>query len=218
MEDDGWCSRLLLRLWQGVGPSLNETSTNLSELAHAAAQGNAEAFRQLVEEFTPACYAIAVRILRNEAESQDILQETFLRVWRRLPTLKDGKAVRGWVFQICRNAALDRRRYLARRPQVELERDLASGGVNPESMMAGAQEDAALGRAVARLKEKHRVVLLLRDVDGMSYKDIALALGIAEGTVDSRLHRARKQLEKLLHVEELRDQPIVTTRRAHNEV
>ncbi len=155
---------------------------------------------------TPTAYRLVLRILGSPPEAQDVLQESYIRVWQQLPKLRNTEAVGGWIYRICRNAALDQRRFLGRRPTVPLE-DL---GAAPESHGPAAQVETAqrlqtLKSGLERLNEKHRLVLVMREVDGMSCEAIAEALGIRIGTVDSRLHRARKQMATFLSRAEKRE-------------
>ncbi|MEW5854997.1 MAG: sigma-70 family RNA polymerase sigma factor [Myxococcota bacterium] len=149
-------------------------------------------------------FQLAVRLVGSASEAEDIVQETYIRAWRQLPSLRSHGASMGWVCRITRNVAIDRRRQLLREKTDSLDtpqengRGLAERLPSPE---AGPEEDAMraqmgrrLMRMVNKLKEPYRVVLLLRDVDGLSYAEIAEALGISMGTAESRVHRARLML------------------------
>jgi len=171
------------------------TTPEFGALAAKAAARDSIAFRELVRLTTPVAYRVAYRIVGSEADAKDVLQETYIRVWQKLPKLRNPETVASWTYSICRNAALDRLRALARRPAEDVE-DVVTidGAASPETQLANAQSERLMQDALATLKERHRLVLLLRDVDGMSYEEISAGLGIPLGTVDSRLHRARSRL------------------------
>jgi RNA polymerase sigma-70 factor (ECF subfamily) len=178
----------------------------LGEACARARAGDPAAFRQLVELTHGTVYRLALRLLADGDEAADVTQETYVRAWSRLEELREPAAALGWLCRIARNLARDRRRgWWWRR------REVHDGGLDPAPRLAPVAEaprpDDALAaaelglqvrKALAALPEKHRVVLLLREVDGMGYAELAEALGVPVGTVESRLHRARKALAKRL--------------------
>jgi RNA polymerase sigma-70 factor (ECF subfamily) len=188
------------------------------ELAAVAARvraGERDAFRELIELTTPRIYRLAVRMLGDPDEADDVVQETYIRAWGRLEELRDPAAVLGWLSRVARNAARDRLRWWKRRRResfdeagAPLARMVAMADSAPlaDEALAAAQTGAAVARAVAALPDKHRVVLLLREADGMSYEEIAESLGVAVGTVESRLHRARAALARKLERVALREE------------
>jgi RNA polymerase sigma-70 factor, ECF subfamily len=182
---------------------------DLEILAKAAASGDPEAFRALVDATHATVYRVALRVVGDTDEAADVTQETFVRAWQKLASLREHAAVRGWLCRIARNLATDRTRWRARRKHRSLDEvgdeglaplveRLCSDDPGPEEQLASAQLGDALRRVLDGLSEKHRVVLLLREVDGMSYEEIAAALDCPVGTVESRLHRAREALARRL--------------------
>jgi RNA polymerase sigma-70 factor (ECF subfamily) len=173
------------------------SALDLAGFCRAAASGDVTAFRRLVECTTPIVYRVVLRVLHNEPDASDVLQETYLRVWRKLPELRDSSAALSWICRIGRNLALERIRSRRRHPTEPLEPEgMAAREMDPEEALTRAREGAALAALMEELKPKHRVVLLLREVDGLSYQEIAAALECSVGTVESRLHRARAALAK----------------------
>jgi RNA polymerase sigma-70 factor (ECF subfamily) len=187
---------------------------DLSSLATRASRGDREAFAALVQATHGTCYRLALRLLGGDrGEAEDAVQDTYVSAWRALPRLRDPGAVLGWLCRITRNIATDRVRRLQRRRTDSLDREVGEGmgalvdyladpAAGPEAQTASAEVQAGLREVLDQLKEKHRVILLLREVDGMSYEELAAALGCPVGTVESRLHRARLalagKLERLL--------------------
>lgn len=181
---------------------------DVTELSIKSANGDTDAFRALVEQTTPLLYRLALRMLRNESDAKDAVQDTFIRAWKSLATLRDHKNSLSWLCGVTRNTAVDmirRRRRKSRELSLDaplseenysLVEKLAGAQENPEELLASAQARAFLRSAVDDLPQKHRVVLLLREVDGLGYEEMAVALGCPRGTVESRLHRARAALAK----------------------
>ena len=183
----------------------------IAALAAQASAGDAQAFRRLVDRTHRTVYRLAFRLLGDPDGAEDVVQETYLRTWQGLPTLRDHQATLGWICRVARNVARDRQRARYRRPVQSLDtpqgedrealRDrLPHPDPDPEGRLGSAELGRAVQLALAGLKEKHRLVLTLREIDGMSYEEIAAALGCRLGTVESRLHRARAALAKRLRV------------------
>ncbi len=183
----------------------SDEASDLQKLSVSAAGGDESAFRALVARVTPTVYRIGYHMLGRDAEAQDVVQETFIRVWQQLGTLRDHAAIMAWICRIARNLCADRLRAEKRRPadafdELELSKlatALERAGrlpETPEELVVSAEDRQALLALVATLREKHRVVLLLRLVEGMRCVDIATTLGCPIGTVESRLHRARGEL------------------------
>lgn len=186
-----------------------EASPSLEGLATRAAAGDRAAFEALVEATHATVYRVALRTVGHAADAEDVVQETFIRAYGSLGSLKDAGAVMGWLCSVARNVATDKARSRGRRVVVSLDstRDedaapllaaLADDAPHAEAQLSSAQAKALLQDALAELKETHRVILTLRELDGLSYEEISVALGLAMGTVESRLHRAREALARQL--------------------
>jgi RNA polymerase sigma-70 factor (ECF subfamily) len=166
------------------------------------------AFRALVQRTHVVAFRVALRMLGDATEAEDALQEAYLRAWNGRATLRDPVAAPAWIFGIVRNVASNRARGRSRRKGHEVIADadtlhrlaeyLACERPGPEQEAAGSQMQAVVMRLVQQLDERYRVILMLRVVDGMSYDELAETLGVPAGTVESRLHRARQQLDKKL--------------------
>jgi RNA polymerase sigma-70 factor (ECF subfamily) len=184
-------------------------SPGIETLVERAAQGDARAFGALVERTHAVVYRLALRMLGGAAEAEDAVQETYVRAWQSLGSLRDRRAALGWICGIARNVASERRRARGRRRFVSLDQpasddapapleELAGNEAGPDERLASAEVGARVLAALEGLKEKHRLILSLREIDGMSYEEIASALGVPVGTVESRLYRARAALAKKL--------------------
>lgn len=179
----------------------DDAGTRLRAAADGARAGDAEAFRALVEETHATVFRVAAALVQDRDEAADVTQETYVRAWGRIDELRDGAAALGWLCRIARNAAHDRRRSWwsrIRAPLDALAGEAAPRETDPDAAASSAETAGAVRAALARLPEKHRVVLALRELEGMSYGEIAEAIGVPVGTVESRLHRARAALARRL--------------------
>jgi RNA polymerase sigma-70 factor (ECF subfamily) len=140
-------------------------------------------------------YRTAYRMSRNPADAEDLVQETFLRAYRAFDTYQAGTNIRAWLYTILYRVRTDSFRKAGRSPQtVELVDEPPVPP--PQEALAGGQED--LERALAALPEPFQSAVLLRDVEELSYEEIAEVLRVPVGTVMSRIHRGRAQLRALL--------------------
>jgi RNA polymerase sigma-70 factor, ECF subfamily len=168
-------------------------------LLEQARQGDSAAFTLLVERHQDELYTMALRLLGVPADAADVVQETFLRAYMNLPRLR-ALSVRGWLYRVAVNASRDVQRRAVRRPAGPLEDgegkvlDLPSPDVGPEAAAESRERLAAIQAALQALPEDYRVAVVLRDVNDLSYEEIAVALRVPLGTVKSRLSRARTQL------------------------
>jgi RNA polymerase sigma-70 factor, ECF subfamily len=155
------------------------------------------AFRELVERHGPTVRAYAAGILGDPTEAEDAAQEVFLRAFRRLSAFRGDAPIAGWLLRICRNHCVDRLR--ARPPEtVALDDELAPPGPDAAAQAESRIDRERLLGAVARLSEPLQQVIVLRELRGLSYEDVAAALGIPVGTVRSRLSAARAALRREL--------------------
>lgn len=151
-------------------------------------------------------YRGALRLTRDPDAAQDLVQEAYLRALRYQHSYQQGTNMKAWLFAIMRNLFWDRFRS-GRRPELSLDLDdegalyerLPDEGLGPEAQVLDKIASSEVVRAVETLPPLHREVVLLVDVEGFAYKDAAKILGVPIGTVMSRLHRARQQLQKNLY-------------------
>lgn len=166
-------------------------------------------FEALVGEHLDGLFGAALRLTRNRANAEDLLQETFLRAWRSFHTFRPGTNARAWLYRILMNAYIDGYRKTAREPEIVEQDDVDEFYLyskvreseeyrqagNPEEILFTRLMDADVKGALESLPDTFRGVVVLADIEGFSYKEIAEILDIPIGTVMSRLHRGRRQLE-----------------------
>ena len=163
-------------------------------------------------EHMSSLYSAAVRMTRNPADAQDLVQETYLKAYRGFRTFEEGTNLKAWLYRILTNTYINMYRAKKRRPEqadVDDVEDLylyrrlggleaAVAGRSAEEEVLDRFTDAEVKEAVESLPEQFRMVVLLADVEDFSYKEIAAILDIPIGTVMSRLHRGRRALQKAL--------------------
>ncbi len=164
-------------------------------------QGDTDAFGQLVSKYQNRLYNSMVHYLRDEAEAEDVVQEAFVLSFTRLQSFKRQSSFYTWLYRIAFNTAISRSR--RRRPRVSIERDLGQAAdqldhdsPKPGQRLETAERVGILMSALDRLSEEHRLILVLREMDELSYEEISEILDLPIGTVRSRLHRARNQLKE----------------------
>ena len=179
-------------------------------LVRRARNGDAAAFRVLVDTRIDRCYRLAWSILSNDADAADATQDALVAAWRTLPRLRDAAAFDGWLNRIVANAALMARRHRLRLrevPVTPIQPDDAAPepGPPPDLHARTAFDDVvdndAIGRGFDRLRPQDRMILVLHHVEERPVAEIAKSLGIPVGTVKSRLHAARSALAKAMEAE-----------------
>lgn len=185
------------------------------QLVDAARGGDARAFRTLVETHQSRLFAVAYGMLRDRDDAMDAVQDAFIKAHKKLGEFEGNAAFSTWLYRICVNLCIDRKRAEARRRKVDLDDALATHkeedtlyaeaeiggrltGSNPLRTLSDRELGTEIGQALSGLSDDHRAILLLREVEGMSYEEIAEALEIPRGTVMSRLFHARRNMQRLL--------------------
>lgn len=209
----------LLRVWGGQGKAveakpMTEPLTD-KVLVQRAARGDGIAFSELVNRHYRRALRVAYGLLKNNQDAEDIVQDAFARVYARLAEFEGASAFYTWLYRIVVNLSIDliRKRRRERRADVDDEqtREALRGGADlwpryddthPGEAAERRQLAERLSKAFADLPEIHQAVLLLRELEGMSYEEIAATLAIKKGTVMSRLFHARKGLQQKLLVQD----------------
>ncbi|MEZ4443477.1 MAG: sigma-70 family RNA polymerase sigma factor [Polyangiaceae bacterium] len=179
-------------------------------LVEQAQQGDRQAFRKLVQRHQRRAFAIAVGLVRDENDAREIVQEAFLRVHRSLHKFEGGSSFFTWLYRIVTNLAIDHMRKPARRetelhdnPQISDEAEAFPfvsriDGADPVDKVRRAEMAQRIQEALEELPSYHRAVIVMREVEGMSYQEMAEAMDVSKGTIMSRLFHARQKLQKAL--------------------
>ena len=175
------------------------------KLIALAQQGDQSAFEQLLDRYQKPVYHQALRLLNNPEDAADVTQEVFIKVWKHLPSFRGESGFATWLYRLTDNAAIDLlRREKKRRGNISLDEEESAAVLpaDPAPTPHQAVEQQELREAVAdglqQLSEEHRQVLVMREVNGLTYEEIGRILDLTPGTVKSRIARARISLAKIL--------------------
>ena len=191
---------------------MEKDSKEMRALILAAQAGDEQAFEQILRLIEVPVYRLAFSMLRHKEDAEDVSQEVLIKLWRTLPDYRFECPLLLYVLKMTRNAALDLERKRSRRRENEVsltvenddgervDRELAdtSEDNDPAKRLTRAERIAEVRRAIEALPPDQREIIILKDIQGLSYAQIADLLSIEEGTVGSRISRARKNLAKIL--------------------
>lgn len=181
----------------------------LEDLFLLAKKGDGRAFEQIVLQTERAVYNLALSIVKNKEDAEDVTQETYLRLWRAASELNLEGSLKLYILKAARNLSLDFIRKNSRRDEIdtvildadgEFEIDIAddSPDSRPDASYLRNVEKEAVRQSIEELPSTAREIIVLRDIEGLSYAEIGAMLGIAEGTLKSKLFRARERLRKII--------------------
>jgi RNA polymerase sigma-70 factor (ECF subfamily) len=173
-------------------------------------QGDPDAFGALVRRYQERLYRTAARLVDNPEDGRDVVQEAFLHAFQALDSFKGDAQFFTWLYRIAVNTAISLKR--KRKTALSIHTD-AAGGIaaepadsseqnRPGHALEQAEQEQRIQRALSRLSPEHRAVLVLNDMEGQKYEQMAASLGVPVGTIRSRLHRARLELRELLREDE----------------
>ncbi|MCF7855724.1 MAG: sigma-70 family RNA polymerase sigma factor [Candidatus Pacebacteria bacterium] len=191
------------------------------QLLAQAQTGDMDAFAALFEQYRPLLYRLAYRLV-GANDCEDVVMDTYLKVWRAIPEFRGKASLKTWLCRVLRNCAYD---YLRQRARAQARTvSVTHRGDGDEEVAAvehipdtdrrppdreaiGHETEQIVREAIQQLPEHHRVTMLMRDVDGLSYKQVATSTGVSIGTVMSRLYHARRKLRRILE-KSLGDTPV----------
>lgn len=184
-------------------------SENEKSLLERAKTGDVKAFEMLVEAYQRKIYNIALRMIGNSDDAYDLAQEVLIRIYKSIGSFKEQSSFSTWVYRITTNVCLDEIRKRKNKWTVsldedirlddsEIKREIESDDPKPDEMTEKAELKKTITEAINKLNEEHRIVIVLRDIHGFSYEDIAKIVKCPEGTVKSRINRARQALKSIL--------------------
>jgi RNA polymerase sigma-70 factor (ECF subfamily) len=181
-----------------VGAHMDALAASLAGSGVSVDDSLEREFEQRLADCPTLAYRVALGVLHNTAEAEDVAQEAMLRAYRNFNRLRDRERFRGWLVRTTWRLALDRIRAAGRRARREYEAMEAVSEINAENAAASQEFERHVACAVDKLPEKLRMVIVLAAIEGYNTREVASLLEIPEGTVKSRLFLARKQLAKSL--------------------
>jgi RNA polymerase sigma-70 factor (ECF subfamily) len=182
-------------------PAATEGRTREDALVRRCRQGDESAYRELLQRYRAPAVYVAAQLLRDSTEAEDVAQEAFMRVLRSLHQYRGEASFYSWLYRIVINLCMDRLRHTARHPTVPLDEE------TDEAPAAWDGTRLHVEALLARLSPEMRATLLLREVGGLSYEEIARELEVPIGTIRSRLSAARGQFRRLWTAMEAEEEP-----------
>jgi RNA polymerase sigma-70 factor (ECF subfamily) len=186
-----------------------ETHVEDRELVLAARRGDRDAFRTLFDRYHRRAYSLAYGLLRHEEDALDVVQDAFIKAHKYLDKFEGNSSFYTWLYRIVMNLAIDHLRKHRRQKPVEIDETKLDDGTdgallprilggNPGRALMDKQIRARIDQALGELSDNHRAVLVMRELDGMSYEEMAQAMDCSKGTIMSRLFHARRNMQKRL--------------------
>ncbi|MSR64498.1 MAG: sigma-70 family RNA polymerase sigma factor [Verrucomicrobiae bacterium] len=186
-----------------IAPEIND-----NELIARCQRGDLTAYEPLVNKYRERVYAQAFNLTRNADDAYDLCQETFVKAWKSISRFRGQSSFYTWLYRIATNLGIDLIRSKEKRQTTEFDDSIEKEETEenkpfahqtmPSDEMQQKELGQAIDDAIAKLTPEHREVIVLREFEGLDYKDIAKAIGCSIGTVMSRLHYARAHLQKIL--------------------
>ena len=188
-------------------PAVSEEAVFVGELQ----AGSPEAFAYLLAVYQNPVYNLISHVLANQADAPDVLQDIFLKIYKGIRSFNGASSLKTWIYRIAVHEASNHRRSWIRRhwrepfslddaesPSVVASAEAAASDRDPYQVLEQAERETVVQRALASLAPPYRTVVVLREIEGLSYEEIAEVMGLAEGTVKSRLLRGRELLRRKL--------------------
>ncbi len=182
--------------------------SSVSNLIKLAIEGDEAAYTKLLENYRGAIYNLIYKMVRNREETEDLVQEAFMKAFKALPSFNEDYAFSTWLYKIAINNCIDHMRkkrlktYSMNRPvqsrDGELDREFPDTSMSPDKNILSSEKARILEAAIAELPENYRVVIILRHAEEKSYEEIAQILNLPLGTVKARIFRAREMLKRKL--------------------
>lgn len=206
--------RPLETLKKAENDAAEQTSDGDRVIVERARGGDLQAFRSLVDKYQSRAHSIAMGVIGNREDAEDIVQDAFLKAYRNLSSFRGQSSFYTWFYRIVFNLAIDLSRKRYRRSESSLGDDNAIDALNlqssedsgnllghvptPDQVLHRGDVAANIRKALENLSPEHRAVIILREIEGLSYSEISDVVGCSKGTVMSRLHHARKRLQRAL--------------------
>jgi RNA polymerase sigma-70 factor (ECF subfamily) len=185
-------------------PDVHPSDDPYADLVRASAGGDADALEALLMRAQQVAYRFSLLVCGHPEDAEDVMQDALIRTYQHVGTIKDPSAFRTWLFRTVRNACLMKRRRRVQEParmesvEPDTASDVASHDRGPDDLAINAWLGRTLREALAKLPPAYRMVVLLREMEGLSTREVAEVTGLTEDNVKTRLHRARTMLRESL--------------------
>lgn len=179
-------------------PSEEVARAREAELVARCLQGDLHAFEAIYRQHSIALFSLALRMLGNQSDAEDLLQEIFLNAYRKLGSYQGRSALGTWLYRLAVNRCLDHLRSGASQKQSITWSLEEQANLDPSAPADGTTERLDLERAIVQLPHSYRAAFVLYDIEGFGHREVANILGVAEGTSKSLVHKARLKLRELL--------------------
>ena len=167
--------------------------------------GDTSAFKEIVLAYQDSIYSLCTYMIGDPANAQDLAQDVFLKAYQNLKTFKPNASIYTWLYRITVNTCIDYKRKISfeslfrhQQHEEDIIENEPSGDPSPESLYGSKQTAAAVKEALGKLSQKLKAVIVMKEIEGLSYEEIAGALDLSIGTVKSRISRAREELKTLM--------------------
>ncbi|MCR4804921.1 MAG: sigma-70 family RNA polymerase sigma factor [Clostridia bacterium] len=174
---------------------------DLQKTIDLAVSGDEQAFASLISAVQNKAYAMAYRYMGNDADTRDAMQEAFIKMYRYLGTFQGGSSFETWFFRILINTCLDelrKRKHASEQEDIDEHYEIADEREGTEELLLKKERQKAVRDAIKQLSEDAKNIIILRELQGLSYEELADVLDIEPGTVKSRLNRAKQKLKSIL--------------------
>jgi RNA polymerase sigma-70 factor (ECF subfamily) len=173
------------------------------EIIESCRQGNLHDFRKLVEQVSPFVFSVALRMLGDEEEAKDIVQETMITIWKTINKIKTPEAIKTWIYRICVNKCYDQLRKRKRNPEFSADErtwEIISNRITETSAFNYENKEIVqmINLLTEKLSPKQKAVFVLCDIEDMSNEEVALITGMSRTSVKANLHYARKRIGELI--------------------
>jgi len=174
----------------------------LQEIIKQIQKGDKNAFRVLVEKYQQTAFRLAFRMLGDEDEARDVVQDSFIRIWEKFDTYNENEKFTSWMYKIVKNRAIDSLRATKRRPTVSIEKLIPvireAGENNAHSILENREAGELIRLITTGLPDKQQLIFSLRDLQGLSPEEVGEITGMSESSIKSNLYHARKAIRNKL--------------------
>ncbi len=178
-------------------------------LIKSALEGDMRSFEELIYQYEKKVYNVALRVFKNPEDAKDISQDVFIKIYKNLNKFDNKSSFSTWLYRITTNTCIDELRKRKGRETISIDNDIeddegsfkrefADNEPTPEEKVISKEGESEIIKSMNTLSDEHRTIIVMRDIEGLSYTEISEAIGISIGTVKSRISRARLQLKNII--------------------